>query len=219
TKTDPILKNNILIFILIDNFTASASEILAGCLRHYSDKSFEDKKAKKMMVFLLGTPTFGKGSVQEVIPISNGCALKLTTMLYYLPNQKSIQASGIEPDFLIKPKITPSDEIKWIKELYGKETSLKHHITENEVNINNETQEKEKEEKEKEKEEKEKNWEEKQIEAINKDVQIKSAINMINMLAFAKKCNPKKVNSRQNAINFLKQNYLTDEIFEVKKVA
>ena len=223
TKAEPVLKSDIPIFVLIDNFTASASEILAGCLKYYSDKTSTDtkKNARKMMVFLLGTPTFGKGSVQEVIPISNGCALKLTTMLYYLPNQESIQAVGIEPDFLIKPKIIPSEELKWIQELYGKETSLKHHITEEETEKKEEkTKKKEKSEtkEKKEKEEEEKSWDEKQLEAINQDVQIKAAINMINMLALAKKHMPKTVDTRPKAVSFLKQNYLTDEKFELEKV-
>jgi len=223
TKADPILKSDIPIFILIDNFTASASEILAGCLKYYSDKSFAEtnkkNKSRKFLVFLVGTPTFGKGSVQEVIPVSNGCALKLTTMLYYLPNKTSIQATGIDPDFIIKPKIVPTDEMKWIREKYGKETSLKHHITVKEVEKNNGMENKTSENKqENENQEEEKSWEEKQQEAINHDAQIQASINMINLLDFAKKHTPKEINSRQKAIIFLKQNFMTDEAVELKKV-
>ena len=130
TNRDPVLNSSVPIFILIDNFTASAAEILAGCLQHHS-KTID--KNKSLMVFLVGTSTFGKGSVQELIPIKNGCALKVTTMLYYLPDGVSIQARGIKPDFTVKPKFVPVDEMKWVNELYGKETALKNHITVEEV--------------------------------------------------------------------------------------
>jgi hypothetical protein len=80
--------------------------------------------------------TFGKGSVQELIPVKNGCALKLTTMLYFIPDGSSLQAQGITPDFTIKPKYVPADEMEWIKEFYGKECSLKNYITIKEVSEN-----------------------------------------------------------------------------------
>lgn len=135
TKSAPLLKSDVPIFILINNFTASASEILAGCLRYHSEQSYLNGgwSGKKLMVFLLGMTTFGKGSVQELIPVKNGCALKLTTMLYFLPDQSSLQARGIKPDFTVKPKYVPADEMEWIKEFYGKESSLKNYITEKEV--------------------------------------------------------------------------------------
>lgn len=130
TNRQPVLKTDVPIFILIDNFTASASEILAGALKHHAQ---QNNGKKTLRVFLVGTPTFGKGSVQELIPVKNGCAVKVTTMLYYLPDDSSIQAKGIEPDFMIKPKTIPEEEMKWINELYGKEASLKNHITVEEV--------------------------------------------------------------------------------------
>ncbi|MCF7799806.1 S41 family peptidase [Candidatus Babeliales bacterium] len=221
TSTEPVLKSDLPIFILIDNFTASASEILAGCLKYYSNKGFkstDNKKPRNLMAFLVGTSTFGKGSVQEVIPISNGCALKLTTMLYYLPSQKSIQAIGIKPDFLVKPKITPAEEIKWIKELYGKETSLKHYIIPKEIKKDDINKDKDKDKQAKSKEETEKSWEEKHQEAINQDEQIKTCINLINMLNFAKKCNPNLVDTRKKALRFLKQNYVTDQEVKLEKL-
>ncbi len=212
TKKDPVLKTNVPIFIIIDNFTASASEILAGCLRYYSEKN------NKLMTFLVGTSTFGKGSVQEVIPISNGCALKLTTMLYYLPNHKTIQAIGIEPDFLVKPRIVPAEELKWINELYGKETTLKHHITLQEAEGKKKSNKKGKKNQIKKDEEKEKSWEEKQREAIQHDIQIQTSINMINMLNLAKKCYPKEVDTRQKTVVFLRKNYITDQEIELEKI-
>ncbi|MBD3273473.1 PDZ domain-containing protein [Candidatus Dependentiae bacterium] len=215
TRRKATLSSNIPIFILVDNFSASASEILAGCLQYYSKKLIDPKtKKSKLMVFLVGTSTFGKGSVQEVIPISNGCALKLTVDLYYLPNDVSIQAKGIDPDFLVKPKMIPSEEMQWVQDLYGKEQSLKHHISEEEVK----TGIKEETKKEKEEETKEKTWEEKQKEAINKDTQIKASLNLINLLDFARKCNPNIVNTRAKALNFLKRNFITDEAINIEKV-
>ncbi len=140
TKTDPLLKSDVPIFILVNNLTASAAEILAGCLAHHSRKGVQiaDKKSRRggkhnLMVFVVGTSSFGKGSVQELIPIKNGCALKLTTMLYFLPENTSLQATGIQPDFIIKPKLVPADEMKWIAEFYGKESALKNHISVKEV--------------------------------------------------------------------------------------
>jgi carboxyl-terminal processing protease len=214
THRNPVLDSDLPIFILIDNFTASAAEILSGALKHYSDKISNDARNKRnLMVFLVGTETFGKGSVQEVIPISNGCALKITTMLYYLPDDTSIQAKGISPDFVINPKTIPSEEIKWVTELYGKESSLKNHISVNEVQGKPEDKEKKKEE-----EKEELSWEERHQKAISHDVQIQACVNMINLLDIAKKSNPKMVENRQKALVFLKNNYLTDEDAELEKI-
>jgi len=77
--------------VLVNEGTASASEILAGALQ-------DNGKA-----IVLGMPTFGKGSVQTVIPLEDGSALKLTTAKYYTPKGRSIQAEGIKPDILIEP--------------------------------------------------------------------------------------------------------------------
>ncbi len=80
------LTNNLPLVVLINDGSASASEIVAGALQDH-------KRA-----VIMGTRSFGKGSVQSVIPISNDRAIKLTTALYYTPNGRSIQAQGIEPD-------------------------------------------------------------------------------------------------------------------------
>jgi carboxyl-terminal processing protease len=235
TRNNPLLKSSVPIFVLVDNFTASAAEILAGCLQYHSIKSFE-KKAKNsaLQVFLVGDTTFGKGSVQELMPIKNGCALKLTTMLYYLPESKSIQAVGIQPDFIIKPKMVPADELKWIQEFYGRESALKHYITVEEVENNGGKVEKAQTSKKisKKKNDNKKgasgikdddkedtrSVEEKFKEDLALDVQVQASINMITLLDMAKRCSPDLVKSRDLALKFLKQNYLTDEGVTIEKV-
>ena len=76
--------------VLVNGFSASASEIVAGALRDHH------------RAVLVGTRTFGKGSVQNVIDLPDGSAMKLTTALYFTPNGTSIQAKGIEPDVVIE---------------------------------------------------------------------------------------------------------------------
>ncbi len=82
---------NIPLIVLINGGSASASEIVAGALQ-------ENKRA-----ILLGTKSYGKGSVQTFMPIDNRSAFKITTGIYYTPSGKSIQAEGITPDIISEP--------------------------------------------------------------------------------------------------------------------
>ncbi|MFV1998116.1 MAG: S41 family peptidase [Acidiferrobacterales bacterium] len=109
------LLNGAPLVVLINGGSASASEIVAGALQDH-------KRA-----IILGTQSFGKGSVQTILPISNGAALKLTTARYYTPNGRSIQASGIKPDIIAEEaKITLKEKRATIKE-----ADLAHHLTNN----------------------------------------------------------------------------------------
>ena len=78
------------VVVLINGGSASAAEIVAGALQDHS------------RAVVMGTRSFGKGSVQSVLPLDGDRAIKLTTSLYYTPNGRSIQAQGIEPDIVVE---------------------------------------------------------------------------------------------------------------------
>ena len=213
TTRSPIAQNDLPIFIITNNYTASAAEILAAVLKIHSEKLSQksgDKPQKKLMVFLVGTKTFGKGSVQEVIVISNNCAMKLTNVLYYLPDDTSIQGKGIEPDFGIDKNFPPPEQLSWFTKYYGREQALTNYIKIDKT---------ENSEKEDEKKKKDKTWVERAQEALNNDSQFRGAITLINMLDTAKTTSPEDVRTREKAIAFIKKNHITNEkltLIEVK---
>lgn len=106
------------IVVLINGGSASASEIVAGALQDH-------KRA-----IIMGTQSFGKGSVQTILPITSKTAVKLTTALYFTPEGRSIQAKGITPDIIVKNlELNSLDEGKMIKE-----SDLQGHIKNNDKN-------------------------------------------------------------------------------------
>jgi carboxyl-terminal processing protease len=141
------------IITMINRGSASASEIVAGALR-------DNGRA-----ILLGTKTFGKGSVQVVIPLNDGSALKLTTAKYYTPSGHSIQAKGISPDIYVE-RVKQNNNTK-LNQFTISEKDLKGHLKGEKV----ETQE------------------EKNVPLVKNDNQLKRAIDLIKSWNMFKKMN------------------------------
>jgi carboxyl-terminal processing protease len=149
--------------VLVNGGSASASEIVSGALQDH-------KRA-----VILGQKTFGKGSVQVIMPIGNEEALRLTVARYYLPSGRTIQAKGVEPDIEVFP-----GEVKVVKDEFAiKESELKKHLK----------SELEKIDGKKKKEKKKESVKSKKIilkEDLYKDNQLKSAVDTLKVLKITK---------------------------------
>lgn len=86
--------------VLVNGGSASASEIVAGALKDHRRAT------------IVGTVTFGKGSVQTIMPLSEGRAIKLTTSRYYTPSGRSIHATGVSPDLVVEAEESGDDDVQ-----------------------------------------------------------------------------------------------------------
>ncbi len=219
TTKNPIANVKMPIFILINNYTASAAEILAACLKSHSDEqALKYPNNPKSRVFLIGTTTFGKGSVQEVIPVSNNCAAKITTRLYF-PNNMNIQGEGIQPDFVVERTFPPTEQMKWFTKHYGREQALNNYIKTQDqhaaaqkvagapenVKVAGTAPQPTR-------------WAERAKLMLQTDNQLREAISLINLLAVFESLCPQRVCNRHSAIKQLKESHIAHDTLDIEEI-
>ncbi len=215
TTREPIANGTIPIFILINNFTASAAEILAGTLKiHSSVLGAKEKNQSRSLIFVVGTPSYGKGSVQEVIPLDN-YAIKLTTSLYFLPNDTTVQGVGIHPDFVIERTFPPTEQMQWFTKYYGREDGVGNFIKPHDYRKNEPQNINKKDEKIDPK----KGWLKRAQTMINSDNQLRETISLINLFDTFKKTCPNNVCNRNKAVEFLKKHHITNDEIEIEAIS
>jgi carboxyl-terminal processing protease len=119
--------------VLVNGGSASGAEIVAGAIQDHGRG------------ILVGTHTFGKGSVQTIIPLKDGSGLRLTTARYYTPSGRSIQAKGIVPDIIVKPS-KPEEDKEAVAPKFPAEKDLERHLMDVEKGVPKEKEKPKKEE-------------------------------------------------------------------------
>lgn len=119
--------------VLVNGGSASGAEIVAGAIQDHGRG------------IIVGTQTFGKGSVQTIIPLKDGSGLRLTTARYYTPSGRSIQAKGIVPDIVVKPS-KPEEEKEVVTPKLPAEKDLERHLMDVEKGVPKEKEKLKKEE-------------------------------------------------------------------------
>jgi carboxyl-terminal processing protease len=149
--------------VLVNGGSASASEIVSGALQDH-------KRA-----VIIGEKTFGKGSVQVILPVDESEALRLTIARYYLPSGRTIQAVGVTPDIIVYPGKVPQEE----NEFMIKENELKKHLESELAKVDTDAKKEKKKEK----------LDEDIItrEQLFDDLQLKSAVDIIKVLSIKQK--------------------------------
>ena len=105
------------IVVLINGASASASEIVAGALQDHN------------RAVVVGTRSFGKGSVQTIMPLGEDRAIRLTTSRYYTPSGRSIQALGVQPDIIVEQRLPEEEELEDLEAGLRSEADLRGSIT------------------------------------------------------------------------------------------
>ena len=179
TSSAPLIMHQIPIFILVNQNTASAAEVLAKSLSIYSQE-VKPGSTVSPYTFILGTKTFGKGSVQDVLPIGNNCALKLTTALFYLTDNNTIHGTGISPDL----KVTQKDSLSRTAEistLPGEKVSRFENKSTQPLD-----------------------YESERLKALSKDHQILSAVSFIQLLNLGMTVSSSQISTHESALQWLK---------------
>jgi len=148
--------------------------------------------------------------VQEVIPVSNNCAAKITTSLYY-PNKTNIQGEGITPDFVVERTFPPTEQMQWFTKHYGRERALTNYIKPD-------GQKDDPKQAESPKKNQPTRWSERAKLMLQTDNQLREAISLINLLHVFQDLCPNKVCNRIKAIEQLKSSHITHDTLDIEEI-